>query len=104
MAKGEIQCNKVYEDEEFLAFRDINPQAPVHILIIPKKHITKLHDVKDILLLGGLLNLASKIAIDEGIAETGYRVVINTNRDAGQSVEHLHLHLLGGRIMRWPPG
>lgn len=104
MAEGKIKCNKVREDEDFLSFRDINPQAPVHILIIPKKHIVKLHDTKDASLLGELLNLASMIAQDEGIAESGYRVVINSGRDAGQSVEHLHLHLLGGRVMKWPPG
>ncbi len=104
MAEGKIKCNKVYEDETFLAFRDINPQAPVHILIIPRKHIAKLHDTNDASLLGRLLYLASGIAKDEGIAEGGYRIVINNNRDAGQSVEHLHLHLLGGRIMKWPPG
>lgn len=104
MAEGKIRCNKVYEDEVFLSFRDINPQAPVHILIIPKKHITKLHDTDDISLLGRLLNLAGRIAKDEGISENGYRIIINTNRDAGQSVEHLHLHLMGGRVMKWPPG
>ena len=104
MAKGEIECNRVYEDEDFLAFRDINPQAPIHILIIPKKHIVRLHDTEDVLLMGKLLSLASRIARDEGIAETGYRIVINTNRNAGQSVEHLHVHLLGGRVMKWPPG
>ncbi len=104
MAEGKIRCDRVYEDENFLAFRDINPQAPVHILIIPKKHIARLHDTGDLLLLGKLLNLASKIALDEKISETGYRVVINTNRDAGQSIGHLHLHLMGGRIMKWPPG
>jgi histidine triad (HIT) family protein len=104
MAKGEIKCNRVYEDENFLAFRDINPQAPIHILIIPKKHIARLYDTEDVLMLGKLLSLASRIARDEGIAETGYRIVINTNKNAGQSVEHLHIHLLGGRVMKWPPG
>jgi histidine triad (HIT) family protein len=104
MVKGEIKCNKVYEDDEFLAFRDINPQAPVHILVIPKKHIEKLYQTEEISLLGNLLHIASKIAKDERIEESGYRVVINTNRNAGQSVEHLHLHLLGGRLMHWPPG
>ncbi len=104
MAEGAIKCDKFYEDETFLAFRDINPQAPVHILLIPKKHIAKLHDTEDAELLGGLLKLASRIAKNEGISESGYRVVINNNRDAGQSVEHLHLHILGGRVMKWPPG
>ena len=104
MAEGRMQCSRVYEDEKFLAFRDINPQAPVHILIFPKKHIEKLHDAADVSLLVELLNLASMIARDEGIADSGYRVVVNNGRDAGQSVEHLHVHLLGGRIMKWPPG
>lgn len=102
--RGEIKCSKVYEDDNFFAFRDINPQAPVHILIVPKKHIAKLYDTQDISILGGLLHIANRIAREEGIAENGYRVVINTNRNAGQSVDHLHLHLLGGRIMQWPPG
>lgn len=104
MGRGEIKCNKVYEDDTFLAFRDINPQAPVHILIIPKRHIAKLHDTEDISLLGELLKIAYNLARDEGIRDSGYRIVINTNRNAGQSVDHLHLHLLGGRIMQWPPG
>ncbi|MBN1445580.1 MAG: histidine triad nucleotide-binding protein [Candidatus Omnitrophica bacterium] len=104
LASGRIECAKVYEDDKAIAFRDINPQAPVHILIVPKKHLVKLHDAKDPLLLGGLMEIASKLAVGEGIAETGYRVVINTGRDAGQSVEHLHVHLLGGRNMKWPPG
>jgi len=104
IVKGEIKCNKVYEDNEFLALRDINPQAPVHILVIPKKHIEKLYHTEEIAFLGRLLHIASKIAKDEGIEQSGYRIVINTNRNAGQSVEHLHLHLLGGRPMQWPPG
>lgn len=102
--KGEINCKKVYEDNSFFAFHDINPQAPVHILVIPKQHIAKLYEAQDTFLLGRLLQIASEIAKDEGIAESGYRIIINTNRNAGQSVEHLHLHLLGGRIMHWPPG
>jgi len=104
IAKEEIKSKKVYSDENFFAFHDINPQAPVHILIIPKKHISKLSDTNDKNILGEMLILANKIAKESGISETGYRIVINTNKDAGQSVDHLHLHLLGGRIMKWPPG
>jgi len=104
IASGAINCEKVYEDDIAVAFRDINPQAPVHILIVPRKHIVKLHDANDSLFLGALLEIASKLAVSEGIAGGGYRVVINTGRDAGQSVEHLHVHLMGGRIMKWPPG
>ncbi|MCX8082679.1 MAG: histidine triad nucleotide-binding protein [bacterium] len=104
IVRGEMKCSSVYEDNDFIAFRDINPQAPIHILIIPKKHIAKLYDTEDISILGQLLNIATKLAKKEGIEENGYRIVINTNRNAGQSVEHLHLHLLGGRVMQWPPG
>ncbi len=104
MVSGEISCNKVYEDGDFLAFRDINPQSPVHILIIPKKHISSLSETKDKVMLGSLLCLTSEIARQQQIEQSGYRVVINTNKNAGQSVEHLHVHLLGGRPMSWPPG
>ncbi|RLG99163.1 histidine triad nucleotide-binding protein [Candidatus Bathyarchaeota archaeon] len=104
IASGEIPAQIVYKDDEFVAFRDINPQAPVHILIIPKKHIPKLYDTDDEKLLGKMLVLANEIAKKEGISEDGYRIVINTNRNAGQSIDHLHLHLLGGRVMNWPPG
>ena len=104
IASGEIPAQIVYKDDEFVAFRDINPQAPVHILIIPRKHIPKLYDTNDEKLLGKMLVLANEIAKKEGISEDGYRIVINTNRNAGQSIDHLHLHLLGGRIMNWPPG
>ncbi len=104
IASGEIPAQIVYKDDEFVAFRDINPQAPVHILIIPRKHIPKLYDTDDEKLLGKMLVLANEIAKKEGISEDGYRIVINTNRNAGQSIDHLHLHLLGGRIMNWPPG
>ncbi|HDN98038.1 MAG: histidine triad nucleotide-binding protein [Candidatus Omnitrophota bacterium] len=104
IAKGSVSAKVVYEDDEFIAFHDINPQAPVHILIIPKKHIPRLCDTEDKELLGKMLILANKIAEKMGILEDGYRVVINTNRNAGQTIDHLHLHLLGGRIMNWPPG
>lgn len=106
MVSGQIKPNTVYEDDDVLAFKDINPQAPVHVLVIPKKHTPTLNDLKpgDAGLVGKLLMTAARIAKDSGIAESGYRAVLNCNADAGQSVFHVHLHLLGGRNMRWPPG
>lgn len=102
----EIPADIVYEDDEVLAFNDINPQAPVHVLIIPKRHIRTLNDVQDSdeRILGKLMNVASKLAAERGVADDGYRVVMNCNRGAGQSVFHIHLHLLGGRSFGWPPG
>jgi histidine triad (HIT) family protein len=104
--RGEIPCDKVYEDESILAFRDINPAAPTHILIIPKKPIATVADAEeaDALLLGGLMLKAAEIARLEGIAEDGYRLVVNCRSHGGQTVYHLHMHLLGGRAMGWPPG
>lgn len=104
--RREIPAQIEYEDEDVIAIKDINPQAPVHILIIPKKRIRTLNDVaeEDIPLLGKMTYVAVQIAMEKGIAETGYRLVWNCNRDAGQSVFHIHLHLLGGRILSWPPG
>jgi histidine triad (HIT) family protein len=106
IAAGEIPADIVFEDEDILAFRDIGPQAPTHILVIPRKPIPTLNDLEpgDAELVGKLFLVAKKIAADEGIAEAGYRTVINCNAAAGQSVYHLHLHLLGGRPMQWPPG
>ena len=104
MASGQIKPDVVYEDENLLAFRDINPQAPVHILIIPKMHVATLNELDDTVLAGQLLQTAAKIAGQEGLADDGYRTVINCNKHGGQEVYHLHLHLLGGRQMRWPPG
>ncbi|MEK7223403.1 MAG: histidine triad nucleotide-binding protein [Pseudomonadota bacterium] len=106
MVSGQIKPSTVYEDDDVLAFKDINPQAPVHVLVIPKKHTATLNDLKpgDAALVGKLLMTAARIAKDSGIAESGYRAVLNCNADAGQSVFHVHLHLLGGRVMRWPPG
>lgn len=104
MVAGDIKPDTVYENESVLAFRDINPQAPVHILIIPKRHIATLNDIDDPVLAGQLLQTAVRLAKQEGIAEDGYRTVFNCNRNAGQAVYHLHLHLLGGRAMHWPPG
>jgi histidine triad (HIT) family protein len=106
IAAGKIPCTQVRSDEKFLAFRDIEPQAPTHILIIPRKHITGLTDLQDSDrdLLGDLLLAATRIADDEGLENTGYRCVINCGTDGGQTVGHLHLHLLGGRPLSWPPG
>ena len=99
-----IPADIVAETEDALAFRDVNPQAPVHILVVPKTHVRSLDAAQDGALLGRLLLLAAKIARDEEVAESGYRTVINTNADGGQTVYHLHLHVLGGRRMKWPPG
>ena len=106
MVSGVIPCDKVHENEYVLAFRDIDPKAPTHILIIPKKHITTLNEINenDQDLLGELLLTAKKIAKDEGIDTSGYRTVFNCNSDGGQTVFHIHMHLLGGRQMAWPPG
>ena len=106
IARGEVPADLVYEDEEVLAFRDISPQAPVHLLVIPRRPIPTLNDAgpDDAELLGRLLLAAAKAAAATGIAERGYRVVLNTNEAAGQVVFHLHLHVLGGRSMQWPPG
>lgn len=104
MVAGVIKPDIVYEDENILAFRDINPQAPVHILIIPKRHVATLNDLDDTLLAGQLLQIAVQLAKQEGLSEAGYRTVFNCNQHGGQAVYHLHLHLLGGRQMAWPPG
>jgi len=106
MISGEIQPDVVYEDDDVLAFRDINPQAPFHALIVPKRHISTLNDLTpDDAELIGRLHLAAKVvAAQAGIAEAGYRTLINCNEQGGQVVFHIHLHLLGGRRMGWPPG
>jgi len=106
MVAGVIPPNKVYEDTEVLAFKDINPQAPVHVLVIPKRHIATTNDLTDAdaAIIGKLILVGKKIAAQLGVAESGYRLVNNTNADAGQSVSHVHVHLLGGRRMQWPPG
>ena len=103
--RREIPADIVYEDELCLAFRDINPQAPIHVLVIPKKEITKLSDAgaEDQALLGHLVLAAGKIASSLGVSDA-FRLVVNNGADAGQSVFHLHLHLLAGRKLRWPPG
>ena len=106
IAAKKIPAKIIYEDDLALAFEDINPQAPVHTLIIPKKHISTALDITegDHALIGHLFHVAAKISNDKGIAEKGFRLVMNTNADAGQTVFHIHLHLLGGRSMHWPPG
>lgn len=103
---GEIPSDKVYEDDACVAFNDISPQAPTHILIIPREHFDSLDktEAKDREILGRLLLAAAKIAREKGFADDGYRVVINTNADGGQTVFHLHVHLLGGRPFTFPPG
>jgi len=105
--RKEIPANIVFENDEVLAFRDINPKAPVHILIIPKLEIDKIQNFdlpKNPGLLASLFDTAQKIAVSEGIDKSGYRLVINNGDDGGQEVHHLHIHLLGGRKMTWPPG
>jgi len=106
IAAGDAPADVVYKDEHVIAFKDINPQAPVHIILIPREEMESLNDAgkTDVQLLGRLLYTAAKVANQLGIAESGYRVVINTGPGAGQSVEYLHLHLLGGRDLTWPPG
>jgi histidine triad (HIT) family protein len=102
----EIQGTFVHEDERAVAFRDINPQAPVHLLVVPRKHISSLAEatLEEQDLLGHLLLVGAELAREEGIIDGGYRTVINTNRDAGQTVFHIHVHILGGRVLGWPPG
>ena len=103
---GDIPADIVYESDTAIAFRDIHPQAPTHVLIIPRKHIATINDIDegDAEIVGELLRTASVVARDELIADAGYRVVMNCNADAGQTVFHIHLHLLGGRRLSWPPG
>jgi histidine triad (HIT) family protein len=104
IVRKEIPAKLVAEDEHCVAFRDINPQAPVHVLVIPREHVASLDQAKDAAMLGRLSLMAAKIARDEGVSVAGYRTVMNTNSAAGQTVFHVHLHLLGGRSMHWPPG
>jgi histidine triad (HIT) family protein len=103
---GEIPAQLVYEDEGAVAFRDINPQAPTHVLVIPRTHVASLAEAGEghESLLGRLLLAAARVAREAGLAESGYRTVINSGAGAGQSVFHLHLHVLGGRPLKWPPG
>lgn len=106
IAAGEIPATIVREDDEVVAFRDIDPKAPTHVLVVPRRHIASANDLTaaDHDLVGRLFTTAGAIAGEEGIAEPGYRLVMNTGPEAGQSVAHIHLHVLGGRRMRWPPG
>ncbi len=103
---GEIPADILYESETAIAFRDLNAQAPTHVLIIPRKHIATINDIgdEDRLTVGSLYVAAGKIAVSEGIADAGFRTVMNCNHSAGQSVFHIHLHMLGGRALAWPPG
>jgi histidine triad (HIT) family protein len=104
--RREIPASLVFEDERVIAFNDINPQAPTHVLIIPRHHIATLNDLQpeDDGLVGELVRRAAAIAHERGLSVGGFRTVFNTNRDAGQTVFHIHLHLLGGRSLHWPPG
>lgn len=104
IAKGEIPAKFVAESPTCVAFRDVNPQAPVHVLVIPREHVTSLNDVPSPAMMADVLAMARDVAKSEGIAASGYRVVFNTGGDGGQSVFHLHAHVLGGRHMGWPPG
>lgn len=103
---GDIPADRVYESDNVVGFRDINPQAPTHVLIIPRRHIATINDLApgDESVVGDLFLAAKQIAADEGLSDDGYRVTMNCNRAAGQTVFHLHLHLLGGRQLAWPPG
>jgi histidine triad (HIT) family protein len=104
IVRREVPATLVAETEDCVAFRDINPQAPVHVLVVPREHVESLNAAVDARLVGRLALVAAEIARKEGIADSGYRTVINTNADAGQTVFHIHLHLLGGRPLGWPPG
>ena len=104
IAAGELPVPLLAENAHAVAFRDINPQAPVHILVVPRRHVASLSDVTDGAELGSVGLLAAEVARLEGIASSGYRTVINTGEDAGQTVHHMHLHVLGGRSLAWPPG
>ena len=104
IAKGEVKADVVYRTPTLVAIRDINPQAPVHVLVIPVEHIESLNDAADAALLGELLVASREVARQEKIAARGYRLVLNTKAEAGQTVPHIHVHVLGGRAMHWPPG
>jgi histidine triad (HIT) family protein len=106
VAAGEVRAEVLYEDDRVLAFRDIHPKAPIHFLVIPRAHIATLNDLDESTagLIGELYLAAKRVAVEQGFARAGYRTVINCNAQAGQSVFHLHLHVLAGRLMGWPPG
>jgi len=100
----QIPAVLVYEDDKVLAFNDVNPQAPVHVLVIPKAHITTVAELEDMSVIKDLFAVMKKVAEEKGIDKTGYRIVVNHGKDSGQAVPHLHFHLLGGRSLHWPPG
>ncbi len=104
IVSGEIPAKIVAQDDDSIAFRDITPQAPTHVVIIPRTHVASLEAATDAEMIGKLALMASRVARDEGIDKSGYRAVINSGPDAGQTVFHIHMHLLGGRAMKWPPG
>jgi histidine triad (HIT) family protein len=104
LAAGEVPARLVHEDERVLAFHDVNPQAPVHVLVIPREHVENAHELEDGELLARVFQVARKVADEQGISDGGYRLVFNVGDDAGQSVPHAHLHVMGGRRMTWPPG
>ena len=104
IVRGELPVPTIAENEHAIAFRDINPQAPVHVLVVPRRHVASLAEAEDALELGAVALLAAEVARTEGIDQSGYRAVMNSGADGGQSVHHLHMHLLGGRAMKWPPG
>lgn len=106
IVSGDIPSAKIYEDEQVIAFRDINPQAPAHILVVPKRHIPGVNDLAtaDEALVGHVYSVVAKLVQELGIAESGYRVVVNSGENGQQSVPHLHFHVLGGRLLAWPPG
>ena len=106
IVEGEIPCDKIFENDQVIAFRDLNPQAPTHILVIPRKHISTVNELTadDNNIVGEMVLAAQAVAKQEGIEESGYRLVMNCNEGAGQTVFHIHLHIMGGRRMNWPPG
>lgn len=104
IVSGEIPAARIAENDHCIAFRDINPHAPTHFLVIPRQHVASLDQVTSAEVAGEVLLMAASLARSEGIAASGYRVVLNTNADGGQTVYHLHAHVLGGRAMHWPPG
>jgi histidine triad (HIT) family protein len=104
IVRREIPANVIHEDEHTLAFRDIDPKAPTHVLVIPKAHVPSLNEATDAAQLGRLMLVAAQLAKTEGISDDGYRTVVNSGANAGQTVFHVHLHLLGGRRLAWPPG
>ena len=106
VVEGKIKGNIVYQDDSVVAFKDIRPKAPVHVLIIPRRHVAGVLDLNadDWAMIGHIFEIAARLAREQGIADRGFRVVVNSGADAGQSVFHLHYHLLGGRRMAWPPG